>query len=598
MKEQTVVLAGTPNVGKSTLFNALTGLRQHTGNWPGKTVERAEGYFENGENKYRLVDLPGCYSLFGRSPEEELAADYLKNGEAERCIAVIDATAPERGLALALQILSLQKNGVLCVNLIDEAQRKGIDVDLDKLRELLGVPVVGTAAGRKRGLKELSLALRQDSWPLKLEAAEGLSLQEAAVLAAERLAAECVVRTKEQKVSWVDRLLTGKWTAFPCLMLLLAGIFWLTIEGASYPSELLQKGLFALEKMGYGAFVSWGIPPVVCELLWHGVWRVTAWVVSVMLPPMAIFFPLFTLAEDLGLLPRVAFDMDHAFQKCNACGKQSLCMMMGLGCNAVGVVGCRIIDSPRERKMAMLTNVFIPCNGRLPMLMTLLGLITIGMGSVSTWWAALCLAGLILLGIAATFLSCRLLSRTVFKGESSPLTLELPPYRRPAVGQILVRSIIDRTLFVLGRAVCVAAPAGVVIWCLSNISIGGGLLMDSICQWLTPVGVLLGMDGVILTAFILGWPAGEIVLPLMLMGYTGAGVLQAEAGDLSAILFANGWTAQTVVCVLLFCLMHWPCTTTLLTIKKESGSLALTALAVLLPTMFGIVSCLLVNILL
>lgn len=599
----TLALAGNPNVGKSTLFNALTGLHQHTGNWSGKTVAPAQGETRIKDTTYNIIDLPGCYRLQGGSPEEQIAEDHLKNGGASACIIVCDATALERNLILALEILGLGVPSVLCLSLTDEAKRKGITVDTVKLQAMLGIPVVKAGGRQKKSLPALKAAiiqaLQHPQTPALVDA-PGQKRGDATVRGAAYIAAACVQHTKEYKVSLADKILTGKFTAFPCIMLLLGLIFWLTMVGANYPTEWLQKGLFWLEETLYQASLDIGLPIWLCQAVWRGTYRVTAWVVSVMLPPMAIFFPLFTLMEDMGLLPRIAFDLDRGFQKCKACGKQSLCMMMGLGCNAAGVVGCRIIDSRRERLIAMVTNAFIPCNGRLPTLITLLSLLTLGAGAISGLWAAGSLAALLILALAATLLASRLLSRTLLKGQASPLILELPPFRRPAVGQVLVRSLLDRTLFVLARAIKVAAPAGLLIWCLGNIHWGGQSLMTLLSDFLDPVGKILGMDGVILLAFILGLPAGEIVLPLILMGYTGGGVLQAASGtaDIATILTANGWTVQTVVCVLLFCLMHWPCSTTLITIQKESGSWRWSALAAVLPTLFGVVSCLLVNLIL
>ncbi len=602
---RTVALAGNPNVGKSTLFNALTGLHQHTGNWPGKTVERAVGQLTTDKDTYELIDLPGCYSLHSGSPEEEIARDFLVKEHPALCAVMCDATAPERGLVLALEIIELGVPVILIVNLMDEAQRKGITIDTALMQKLLGVRVVATSAGRKRGLREVRAAvdsaMEQRAYPLCIDRGRHpAGVTRPLLEGAAYIAGRCVRRTKEYRVSPVDRVLTGKWTAFPLLLLMLAVIFWLTIEGANYPSALLQKGLFWLEEQLYQGSLSIGLPLWLCELLWHGVYRVTAWVVGVMLPPMAIFFPLFTLMEDVGLLPRIAFDLDRGFQRCHACGKQSLCMMMGLGCNAAGVVGCRIIETRRERLIAMLTNAFMPCNGRFPMMIALIALFAVGSGILGSLTAALWLAALIVLAVCATFISSWVLSKTVLGGRPSPLSLELPPYRRPNVGQILWRSLCDRTLFVLGRAIKVAAPAGLIIWLLANIGVQGQSLLTHAAAALDPIAQVFGLDGVILIAFILALPANEIVLPLILMGYTGAGTLsEAESMEsLREILVAAGWDTKRALCVLLFCLMHWPCSTTLLTIKKESGSWGWTALAAVLPTAFGLVVCLLVNLIL
>ncbi len=601
----TVALAGNPNVGKSTIFNALTGLRQHTGNWPGKTVELASGAMTYGGQKYQLVDLPGCYSLLSHSPEEEVARDYLEQCDPRVTVIVCDATALERNLGLALQILSIREGCILCVNLLDEAERKGIRPDLAALERLLGIPVVGTAARDKASLaalkRQIGKAAAHPAGRLLLDGGKKQATEEHRALflmsAARAVACRCVTSGRPAAISRWDKLLTGKYTAFPILFLMLAVIFWLTMQGANYPSAMLEKGLFWLEEWLYAGSIRLGLPVALCEALWHGVYRVTAWVVSVMLPPMAIFFPLFTLMEDVGLLPRIAFNLDRGFQCCHACGKQSLCMMMGLGCNAAGVVGCRIIDSGRERLIAMLTNSFMPCNGRFPTLIALLTMFAVSGGVLGSLQAAVWVTGVLVLGVAATFGTSRLLSATLLRGQPSSFTLELPPFRRPRVGQIITRSLLDRTLFVLGRAVRVAAPAGLVIWLMSNIAVGGGTLLHWCSQFLDPVGQFFGMDGIILTAFLLGLPANEIVLPLILLGYVGGGTLQHSDDllGLREILLANGWDLKRAMCVMVFCLMHWPCSTTLLTVKKESGSWKWTVLAALLPTLAGLACCALIE---
>lgn len=589
-----VALAGNPNVGKSTLFNALTGLRQHTGNWAGKTVATARGEYIFEGREYQLVDLPGTYSLAAHSQEEAVARDYIQSGKADGVVVVCDATCLERNLILVLQVLELTGRVLVCVNLMDEAERLGVEVDLPALSKRLGVPVVGTAGGRQDGLEELKAAIAR-LVSADASAAPRREPQERVTLA-ERYAAQ-VVRSRrvdrQRRQQKLDRLLTSKSTGIPLMLLLFGLVVWLTVAGANGPSALLTA-LFA--RIGE-ALEGWlaPAPAWLRGILLDGVYRVTAWVVAVMLPPMAIFFPLFTLLEDLGYLPRVAFVMDHAFQKCRTCGKQCLTMCMSLGCNACGVTGCRIIDSPRERLIAILTSSLVPCNGKFP---TLIALITIffvgGRGGLlaSLEGAALLLATLVL-GVAGTLACSRLLSATVLKGMPSSFTLELPPFRKPRVGEVVVRSVLDRTLFVLGRAVAVAAPAGAVIWLMANVTLGDASLLARCTGFLDPFARWFGLDGVILMAFILGWPANEIVLPVMLMAYLSTGSL-VEFDNLAALgrlLTQQGWTWLTAVCTMLFSLFHWPCSTTCLTIYRETGSVKWTALAVLLPTALGLGLC-------
>ena len=590
-----VALAGNPNVGKSTLFNALTGLRQHTGNWAGKTVATARGEYTFEGREYQLVDLPGTYSLAAHSQEEAVARDYIRSGQADGVVVVCDATCLERNLILVLQVLELTGRVLVCVNLLDEAARLGVEVDLPALSQRLGVPVVGTAGARQDGLEELKTAIAR-LVAADAPAAPRREPQERVTLA-ERYAAQ-VVRSREagrlRRQQRLDRLLTSKSTGIPLMLLLFGLVVWLTVAGANGPSALLTA-LFA--RVGT-ALEGWLVPAPAWlrGVLLDGVYRVTAWVVAVMLPPMAIFFPLFTLLEDLGYLPRVAFVMDHAFQKCRTCGKQCLTMCMSLGCNACGVTGCRIIDSPRERLIAILTSSLVPCNGKFPTLIALIAIFFVGgrTGLLASLEGAALLLGTLVLGVAGTLACSRLLSATVLKGMPSSFALELPPFRKPRVGEVIVRSVLDRTLFVLGRAVAVAAPAGAAIWLMANVTVGEASLLAHCTGALDPFARLFGLDGAILMAFLLGWPANEIVLPVMLMAYLASGSL-VEFGDLAALgqlLVQQGWTWVTAVCTMLFSLFHWPCSTTCLTIYKETGSVGWTALAVALPTALGLGLCL------
>lgn len=618
-----VALMGNPNVGKSTIFNGLTRLRQHTGNWAGVTVSCAMGQFSYGGQDFSAVDLPGIYSFDTRSAEEELTKDFILNEDYDFLLVVCDATCLERGLYLLSQAAGLLEHreeagpmpqAVLCVNLCDEAEKKGIRIDFKALERSLGIPVTPCCGRTAKGLLTLKklLASLAASCPC---ACASCSLGSPyrrlpSAFSPKDLAAQAVTYTKEhyrKREERLDRILTGPFTGTAVMVLLLLGIFWLTITGANYPSSMLWDLFFSLEPRLAEAALSIGLPQWFIDMAVFGVYRVVAWIVSVMLPPMAIFFPLFTLLEDLGYLPRAAFNMDGAFHKCSACGKQCLTMAMGLGCNAAGVVGCRIIDSPRERLIAILTNSLMPCNGRFPLLLTMIALLGAGGGVwaglpvespvLSSLLTALVLTLFILAAILATLGASFLLSRTLLKGVPSSFTLELPPYRRPQPGKVIVRSIFDRTLFVLGRAVAVAAPAGLVIWLLANLTVGGESLLMHIAGFLDPLGALMGLDGIILMAFILGFPANEIVLPIILMAYLQSGVL-APMDDKTAILSllsSNGWTVKTAVCMAVFSLFHWPCSTTCLTIKKETGSLKWTAVSILLPTGIGVLLCMLVN---
>ena len=683
--DKVIALAGNPNVGKSTVFNALTGLNQHTGNWPGKTVTNAQGRCTAGGRSYVMVDIPGAYSLMAHSAEEEVARNFICFGEPDAVVVVCDATCLERNLNLVLQTLEISRRVVVCVNLMDEAERKGIKLDLELLSGRLGVPVVGTTARRKKSLRLLTdclervcsapepgepfsvrypdaiedavalleplveeksagrlnsrwLSLRlldqDDSLIREINACLGedflrdealqSALGEAMALLRER-GVENTDQLKDMTVAALihsaeaiccgavtcersqyaetdrrlDKLLTGRLTGYPVMLALLALIFWLTISGANYPSQLLADGLFRVQDRLTELFEYLNAPDWLHGVLVLGAYRVLAWVVSVMLPPMAVFFPLFTLLEDAGYLPRVAYNLDRPFKRCCACGKQALTMCMGFGCNAAGVVGCRIIDSPRERLLAILTNNFVPCNGRFPTLIALLTMFFVGTagGGLSPVLSALLLTAAIVLGVGITFAVTKLLSETLLRGVPSSFTLELPPYRKPQIGKVLVRSVFDRTLFVLGRAAAVAAPAGLVIWLMANITAGGVSILAHCAAFLDPFARLMGLDGVILLAFILGFPANEIVIPIIIMAYTAQGsILELDSlAQMKDLFVQNGWTWVTAVSVMLFSLNHWPCSTTLLTIKKETGSLKWTALAAAIPTGVGVALCILFN---
>lgn len=673
-EDYVVALAGNPNVGKSTVFNELTGLNQHTGNWPGKTVENAEGYYEFNGSIVKVVDLPGTYSLLSNSEEEEIARDYICFSKPDIVVVVADATSLERNLNLFIQISEITYKVLLCVNLIDEAKKKNIEIDFNLLEDELNSIVVPASARSGIGIDDLKKAIlkelksnkekkhaityssyieesvkkieniinkaievdkRKNRW-LSIRILEGNKnildslyskydikekyikaiddikagiknieanksiedqIVESIIKKAENISNRVVNSNEEYNKTQrkIDKILVSKKTGIPIMILTLLIILWITITLANYPSDLLAR-LFGMgEDFLRDVFGKVNLPSWVGGLIIDGVYTTLAWVISVMLPPMAIFFPMFTLLEDSGYLPRIAFNLDKCFKKCCSCGKQALTMCMGLGCNAAGVVGCRIINSPRERIIAILTNVFMPCNGRFPMLISIASIFIGGLavGIKGSFISAITVTITIIFGVFVTLIISRILSKTILKGVPSNFILELPPYRKPQIGKVIVRSVLDRTLYVLSKSAVIAIPAGMVIWLFSNITVGDGTLLSVCANFLDPFANLIGLDGYILMAFILGLPANEIVMPIIIMSYLRATTMLelSNLAELKELLVANGWTILTAINVMILCLMHFPCGTTLWTIKKETKSIKWTVLAFLIPTVVGISIC-------
>ena len=677
MKNFTVAFAGNPNVGKSTIFNSLTGMNQHTGNWSGKTVGNCSGTFTYKDAHFTAVDIPGTYSLMSNSEEEEIARNYICFENPDAIVIVVDGTSLERNLNLVTQIMEINSNIILCVNLLDEAKKKGIKIDLNKLSSLLGIPVVGTIAKKKKTLinlkniiydvclkkivptpnivkylpiiedsisllsceyptipfplnrwislkllsndtkiintisQKLNIDLNTSSINSKIDECICLlkrnditlsNLEEILISAimkyAEYISSKvCTYTNKDylSKTIKIDRILTSKKFGIPIMLLFLCVLFWITIVGANYPSQILSDLFGNLKIQITNFFNNVHSPEWLTSLIVDGIYQTVTWVISVMLPPMAIFFPLFTILEDLGFLPRIAFNLDRCFKCACTSGKQALTMCMGFGCNAAAVVGTRIINSPREKLIAILTNSFVPCNGRFPFLITVAIIFISGTvsGIFSGLVAAIVVMLVVLLGILLTLLVSKILSKTILKGLPSSFTLELPPYRTPQIGKILVRSLLNRTLFVLGKAISIAAPTGLVIWLFSNINIGSLSILDFIATELDPFAKVIGLDGYILTGFILGIPANEIVLPIILMGYLKNKTLIdiENINVIGNILVSNGWNILTAINVMIFTLLHFPCGTTLLTIKKETKSIKWTLVSFLLPTICGIIIC-------
>lgn len=673
LNNKKVAFIGNPNVGKSSIFNYLTNLKQHTGNWTGKTVESATGYYKYNDKIYTLVDLPGTYSLFSSSKEEEVSRDFICFNNYDLVVIIIDITMLQRNLNLVLQILETNNNVIICANLMDEALNLGIKPNLNKLSKILKVPVIPTSIKDKRSLKNLikqidknidnkafnnylikynkiiedviykinktldkytnninnrffSIRLINNDKDynnkiynyLKINKKDRKKIDniinicnnylisnkiydyqeeitKQIVYNSDEIYNNVIKKEKERNIK-LDKILSSKLFGMPIMLLFFIFILWLTIKGANYPSKILSDILFSINNYLYKFLLYIKMPNIIIEILINGVLKTLSWVISVMLPPMAIFFPLFTLLEEIGFLPRIAFNLDKLFNKANCHGKQSLTMCMGLGCNSCGVTGCRIIESKKDRIIAILTNSFIPCNGRFPSLIAIITMF-LATGYFSSLKASIILMFIIIIAIFITLIISKLLSKIIYKNEESTFILEIPPFRKPNIKKVIVRSIFDKTLHVLTRAISIAAPFGLIIWLCANIKVGNISILKHCTNILDPIGNIFGVDGTILMALILGFPANEIVIPIIIMSYMNTSSLTDYNNllELKNLLINNGWNTITSICSLFLILFHFPCSTTILTIKKETNSKILTFIAFLLPTITGLLICFIIN---
>lgn len=620
MNEINVTLVGNPNVGKSSIFNYLTKSYQHTGNWTGKTVSVATANIEYKNKIYKFHDLPGTYTLMATSKEEEITRDYLYNNKDDITIIVVDSTLLEKGLNLTLQTIKICTKPILCLNLIDIAKKKKIEIDIKRLQNILKIPIVCTSARNKLGFDKLLEEIYKLKAPnnnrfkvtfnkeienqidtkdvigtlkkISENKDNQLSIASTYINISQNIAKATIKNNKKDRVSLVDKILTNKITSILFMLTLLLLIFWLTIIGSNYPSTLLSNLFSNLEQPLYNILEI--LPDPIQNTIVFGIYKVLSWVVAVMLPPMAIFFPLFALLEEIGLLPRIAFNLDGIFNKCNTCGKQALTMCMGFGCNAVGVTGTRIIDNKKERIIAMITNVFVPCNGRFPMIIAILSMFFIDSNStiLNTFIIAIYLTLIILFSFLITFIISLILSKIIMKKENSLFILELPEYRKPKILKVIIDTFINKTLKILYRAIKVATIAGLIIYILASTNI-----LTKIALILNPFATLIGMDGTILLSFILGFPANEIVVPLILMIYENKEVISdyESLSNLKSILINNGWNTLTALSTILFSLFHFPCGTTLLTIKHETGSNKSMFLSFIIPLITGLIICFLLT---
>lgn len=645
MKKKRACFVGNPNVGKSSLFNFLTHKNEHTGNWTGKTVKNAYATFSYKDTLWEVVDLPGTYSLIGESKEEKIASSFVCSLDYDLAVVVLDASNLERSIVLLLEVLDVTDRVIVCLNLMDEAKAQKINIDVLKLQQRLNVPIVITKASDGTGCARLcdemnhfkvnpnifkvkhegkianylkltnSYADKPVSYLYQEKNCEKESLQKVLrfyknYISREELLKsyihctdkllENIVERKEQTLKKEDifwnKILSHKISSFVVTSIIFLVILWLTIFASNIPSDLMFS-FFASGESFLLSFFSF-LPDFIVQPLILGGYRTFYWVISVMLPPLIIFFPLFSYLEDYGLFPRIAFNMDKPFKKCGSCGKQSLTMCMGLGCNAIGVTNTRIMEDKKMRILAILTNNFMPCNGRFPAMITMLSLFFIRDTSLfGSFLVALGLLLIIVLGIVLTFLWTKILNHFLFKKEEVMFILELPTFRRPSVWKTFSQALKEKAFPVLKRAMLVSFPLGILIYLLASWHLGNSTFLLLLVDKLNNFGHLFGLDGAIILAFILGMPANEIVIPSLLLCYTKSNALVSYTSmeSLRHILVNNGWTWLTALCFLIIMLCHYPCTTTLLSIKKESKSWSYTILAFLIPTLTGLFLSFIIN---